>query len=466
MKRTLVKRLSLSYILIAVISVLLISILTNIFLQKQFKNYCIQVHESKSEDIVAAIDNVYTPEEKWNKNIIENVGVNALNSGLIVTVKDSLGNIVWDANSYNGGQCSDIISHMSENMQKLNHNWSGGFTKKEYPLYHSAKQIGTVEIGYYGPVYFSDNDLMFLSTLNKIFISVGIFSLCLALILGLLIARGISKPILRVIDKAGLISEGNYENIEEQSNIVEINKLISSINNLSKNLNKQEKLRKRLTGDVAHELRTPLATLQSHLEAIIDGVWQPTIDRIKSCHEEIMRLNRMVMDLERLAKFESENLVLNKTEFDLGEVINNIIKNFENQFTIKNVTLKFLYRYEIIYADKDKISQVIINLISNSLKYTEQGGRVEVTINDIKNNDISNNIQIKVSDNGIGISEEDLPYIFERFYRADKSRNRLTGGSGIGLTITKAIIEAHRGSINAKGKKDKGTEFIVSIPKK
>jgi len=461
MKQTLVKKLSLSYILIAVISVLLISILTNMFLQKKFKEYCIQVHENKSKEIVTAINSLYVPEGKWNKAVIENVGVNALNNGLIITVKDALGKVIWDANSYNGGQCSDIIAHMSKNMQELNNNFQGGFTKKEYALNYNSKQVGVVEIGYYGPVYFSDNDLMFLSTLNKIFISVGIFSLCLALMLGLLIARGISKPILRVIGKAESISEGNYERIEEQSNIVEINKLVLSINNLSENLNNQEILRKRLTGDVAHELRTPLATLQSHLEAIIDGVWQPTIDRIKSCHEEIMRLNRMVRDLEKLAKYESDNLAVNKTEFDLGEVINNIVRNFETEFTIKDVKLKFLYRSEKIYADKDKISQVIINLLSNGLKYTDVGGVVEVNVDEL-----DTYIVIKIKDNGIGISEEDLPHIFERFYRADKSRNRLTGGAGIGLTITKAIIDAHKGSINVKSIKGKGSEVEVMIPKR
>jgi len=169
----------------------------------------------------------------------------------------------------------------------------------------------------------------------------------------------------------------------------------------------------------------------------------------------------MVKDLEKLAKYESDNLAINKTEFDLGEVINIIVRNFETEFALKNVKLKFLYRSEKIYGDRDKISQVIINLISNGLKYTDEGGVVEINVDEL-----DTYIVIKIKDNGIGMSEEDLPHIFERFYRADKSRNRLTGGAGIGLTITKAIIDAHKGKIKVDSIKGKGTEFEVLIPKK
>lgn len=275
-------------------------------------------------------------------------------------------------------------------------------------------------------------------------------------------AKRLSTPITRVINTAQMISKGYFgDRATEKSTTTEISQLTTTINDLADTLEKQGILRKRLTADVAHELRTPLATLQSHMEAMIDGIWKPETERLKSCHEEIMRISRMVGDLEKLARYESENLILNKSEFDLSELIQHIIKNFESDFLNKNIEINFYGEEEVIVADRDKISQVIVNLVSNALKYTSSGGSVEVSVKGAE--DIT---EVCVKDNGPGIPSEDLPYIFERFYRADKSRNRMTGGSGIGLTITKAIVEAHKGKIAVQSVKDEGSEFVVSLPKK
>jgi two-component system, OmpR family, sensor histidine kinase BaeS len=153
-------------------------------------------------------------------------------------------------------------------------------------------------------------------------------------------------------------------------------------------------------------------------------------------------------------------LILQKTEFDVSELIQHILQNFEKDFLNKQIDVSFCGKQEMIAADRDKVSQVLVNLFSNALKYTSEGGKVEVSIKGAEDS-----TEISVKDNGQGIPEEDLPFIFERFYRADKSRNRLTGGAGIGLTITKAIVEAHKGNISVKSKLKEGTEFIVSIPK-
>lgn len=179
-----------------------------------------------------------------------------------------------------------------------------------------------------------------------------------------------------------------------------------------------------------------------------------------SCHEEILRISRMVGDLEKLAKFEGENLLLHKTTFDVSLLITNILTNFAADFKNKGIEINFYGAEEPIHADKDKISQVIINLISNALKYTPKGGSVELRVKSV-----DNMTQLTIKDSGAGIPDEDLPYIFERFYRADKSRNRLTGGSGIGLTIVEAIVGAHKGKVSVTTQLNKGTEFTVLLPK-
>lgn len=458
-KYSLRTKLSLSYIVVALISVFILSILTNVFLQRQFREYVKQNQEQKNKEVVSSISKQYRKNGSWNMSMIESIGVSALEYGMIIKVTDLSGKTLWDAKVHNNGMCRRIIEHMSQNMNSHYPNMKGEYIEKPYSVNYNMARVGTVEIGSYGPFYLSDNDLAFINTLNKMLFIVGLFSLLFALILGTIMAKRLSSPISRVITTAKLISRGFFsDRISEKSSTSEITQLTDTINDLADTLEKQETLRKRLTGDVAHELRTPLATLQSHLEAMIDGIWEPEKDRLIGCHEEIVRISKMVGDLEKLAKYEGENLILNKTRFNLTDTVQHIIHNFENEFINKGLDIDFSAEEQYIIADKDKLSQVIINLISNALKYTPSGGRVEVKVKQVECH-----TQLTVKDNGPGIPSEDLPYIFERFYRADKSRNRLTGGSGIGLTISKAIVEAHKGKIKVISSIGVGTEFIVYL---
>jgi two-component system sensor histidine kinase BaeS len=461
MKYSLRTKLSLSYVSVTLICVFLIMVLTNLLLEKHFSEYIIENQERKNKEIASLISQQYKSEGKWNTDAIQNICINALGQGMIIKVVDSAEKVIWDARLHNNVQCEQMIAHMAENMSSRYPNWKGGYVENEYPVTGRLSTVGRVEIGYYGPYYFTDSDLAFISTINRLLLSVGVFSLILSLVIGAVMARRLSTPISRVISTAEMISKGYFsDRTSEQSSTKEISQLTETINNLAETLETQEILRKRLTADVAHELRTPLATLQSHMEAMIDGIWKPDTERLKSCHEEIVRINRMVGDLEKLAKYESENLILNKTSFNLSELIQSIIKNFQSDFMKKEIDVSFIGEEEPVMADRDKMSQVIVNLFSNALKFTQPGGRVEVRVKGTA--DIT---EISIKDNGRGIPADDLPHIFERFYRADKSRNRLSGGAGIGLTITKAIVEAHKGKIQVQSKVDEGTEFIISLPR-
>lgn len=461
MKYSLRTKLSISYILLAILIVLLISVLSNLFLEKYFTDYVSRNQKQKNKEVVTSISQQYKVSGEWNDDMIETIGVSALENGLIIKIKDKSGNMIWDATVHNNGMCQRIIQQMAENMHSRYPYMEGNYREEPYPIYYNLSRIGTVEIGSYGPFYLTDNDLAFINTLNKLLVGVGVLSLIIALVLGAIMAKRLSSPISRVINTARLISKGYFsDRVHEKSNTNEICLLNTTINDLAETLEGQEELRKRLTADVAHELRTPLATLQSHMEAMIDGIWKADTERLKSCHEEIVRLNKMVGDIEKLAKFESDNLVLSKDNVNISELVKRIIHNFEPDFKNREIALTFQGKNVKVLADRDKVSQVIINLISNALKYTQKGGDVKVSVNE--NDKLA---WISVKDNGAGIPEADLPHIFERFYRADKSRNRLTGGSGIGLTIAKAIVKAHNGNIEVKSKVNEGTEFIISLPK-
>lgn len=461
MKVSLRTKLALSHVATALICVALISCFSNILLEKHFQNYIKSNQDKRNKEIVSLFANAYQHNEHWDAESIQDIGVYALEQGMIVEVKDQSGSNVWDATSYNNGWCNQMISHIIKNMYSRYPNWEGKQIKISYPVFYKGRQVGSIDIGYYGPFYFNDNDLAFISALNSIFISVGIVSLILAFLFGSIISKRITTPITRVISTAQMIAKGCFSDRSyEQTSTKEISQLTDTINDLASTLETQEKLRKRMTGDVAHELRTPVATLQSHLEAMLDGIWEPSSDRLTSCHEETMRINRMIGGLEELARYESDNLLLNKEEFCICELLKRILHNFENEFLQKNIKIQIQCEHKKLFGDRDKISQVLVNLISNALKYSDNGSQVAVTVAEDKGN-----TRITVSDTGIGISEEDLPYVFERFYRADKSRNRMTGGSGIGLTIAKAIIDAHKGKITVKSIINKGTTFTITLPK-
>lgn len=461
MQVTLRTKLSLSYITVALLLVALITLMTNVFLERQFRDYIIKEQEARNLDIVDLVSQQYDAGENvWRNEVIENIGINALEQGLIIKVSDADGNTLWDATIHNNGLCVQMINHMSENMISRYPDFNGSYTVRDYPITKDAAVVGNVAIGYFGPFFFNDNDLAFINTLNRLLGIVAVFSLLLALITGALTAKRLSTPIAKAVAAAREIGKGHYDSrIDDLSNTTEIDALTATINDLAEGLGRQEKLRRRLTADVAHELRTPLATLQSSLEAMIDGIWEADKLRLNSCHEEILRINRMVGDLEKLTRYESENLILNKESFDLSELVQHLMKSFESEFLGKKVALHFHGEACPILADSDKISQVVVNLLSNALKYTPSGGKVEIAVTHNQNQGV-----VTVRDNGMGISPEDLPHIFERFYRADKSRSRGTGGAGVGLAIVKTIIDAHRGEIQAASVLNEGTEFVISLP--
>ncbi len=198
---------------------------------------------------------------------------------------------------------------------------------------------------------------------------------------------------------------------------------------------------------------------------MIDGIWEPTEERLISVNEEVIRISHLVDELKNLAKYDSDKNKLNISEVDLEQLIKNIIYNNESFALEKNIKIEYNLEKIKAHIDKEKISQVIVNLISNAIRYTncncERLGKIIIRLYKEENL-----IKISVKDNGIGIPKKSLDYIFERFYRVDKSRCRNTGGTGVGLTICKSIIDLHNGNIEVKSEVNKGSEFIVSIPYK
>lgn len=450
--RTLNKRMFLSFMIISFAIIFSISFTFRYFIEKSFNSYIESCNVERMDEIARSLSYAYS-NGTWNKSFIEEVALKALDDGLIVSIHDNKNNLIWSTHEEHRGRCESMMKNAFSN--KLN----DGMIRSSLNITKNGEKIGSVHISHYG-TYYRDVDTTYYDTLNKVLIIITIMATILSLIISLILSKSINKPIYKVIDTVKLLGKGKYkERVYNSSSIVEIQDMIESINIMAKRLDSQDAMRKRLTKDIAHELRTPITIILGQLEAIKDGIWEPTEERLNGIYEEIQRIDRLANSLNSLSKIEEENGTLHKEKIEISEIIENIFINFEKELHNKNIDGQLHLSKCEIEVDKDKISGAIINLISNALRYTENGGSIN-----IKTFVKEDYLFIEVEDTGIGIAKEDIPYVFERFYRTDESRARVTGGAGIGLSITLAIVEAHNGTVYVKSELGKGSKFIIELP--
>jgi signal transduction histidine kinase len=220
-------------------------------------------------------------------------------------------------------------------------------------------------------------------------------------------------------------------------------------------------LRSHMVSDVAHEIRTPLTNIRGYVEGLRDGTLDPDEHTLGIIHDETLTLGRLVDELQDLALAEAGQLRLAKTAVEVATLIEHATDAVKPASTAKNLQLKSIVPNAIpmLTIDPARIGQVLANLLNNAIAHTPPGGEITVTAQAQRHV-----VAISVADTGTGISADDLPFVFERFYRADRSRTRASGGSGLGLTITKRIVEAHGGTITAKSEPGKGSTFTFTLP--
>ncbi|WP_210365257.1 ATP-binding protein [Bacillus sp. REN3] len=324
-----------------------------------------------------------------------------------------------------------------------------------------GKPVAKLKVYY--PKGFIDSEYIFLQKIKKYLVSAVVVTVLLALFFSMLFSKRLTaglKSLAGAVEELASHKRGVRVPLDHLS--LEMKLLGIAFNDLAMSLEKEERLRKEFTGDLAHELRTPLATLRSQIEAFQDGIWEPTPERLKQSHNELMRLVRLVNELEKLLAAENPQIRLDKMNLEAGEMLRAMQELLIPAFSQKEVALKVLLPEKSIWfqGDRDKVVQILTNIINNALKYTPEDG--EVTISTVDDGTLAG---FRVEDKGMGISSEDLPLIFERFYRGDKSRARKTGGVGIGLSIVKALIEAQKGKITVESELGKGSTFTILFPK-
>ena len=296
----------------------------------------------------------------------------------------------------------------------------------------------------------------------------GIASLIVAIIVSIIVSRQVVAPIKAMMKASRYIANGHYDKRvfvkgnPEKGELDELEQLAVTFNQMAATIERSENKRRQLIGDVAHELRTPLTNIKGSLEGLIDGVIPPTTESFHKIYREADRLQRIVADLQELSRVEAGAFELDIQPLSVEVLISDIRVHFEQQYKEKavNLTTKIADHIPKVLADRDRIAQVFINLVGNALQYTSPGGTVTIQVTALQDK-----VQFSIIDTGIGIAPEHLPMLFTRFYRVDKSRSRASGGSGIGLTIAKHLVEAHHGKIRAESEgTGKGSTFIFTIP--
>lgn len=321
--------------------------------------------------------------------------------------------------------------------------------------------VGEVRMWVYGSdLLLSQADQEFRIQSYQAMILAAVLSVILASCIGFLFARGLVHPINRITSTAAAIKEGDLSarvNLEGKDEIAEMGNTFDA---MAESIESNQQLERRLTMDVAHELRTPLMAIQSTVEAIIDGVFKPDAERLSTINSEVQRLSRLVDAILRLSRLESRSTPMNEEVLDVSELIGPLVMSHEAFASDAGLTLTFSGDEGVIVkGDRDMLRQATANLISNAVRYTPAPGTISVTV---KKGDIMASIAVR--DTGIGLSAEERRMVFKRFWRAEESRQRQSGGLGVGLAVVKEIVDRHGGWVQVEGKKGEGSCFTIHVP--
>ncbi|MFS1515464.1 sensor histidine kinase [Bacillus sp. SCS-151] len=444
----------LMYLLVVSLSGVFITSFTIFFgVENQFADYLKKNRAERIEAIKKEVLQQYDETGKLTSEQLDNImHEHAMTENLYYKLYDTNGVLLIDTTAL-----QSMMGMMSGMHSSIDFS---DYRSASYQLIKGNKPIGNLTVFY--PEKLMGEDFIFLKSIKRNIILALLVTVVLSILFSLLFSNRLTLGFKKL--KNAILELRNHQwrtRMPIQELTDEMKPLGESFNQLAESLAKEELLRKQFTANFAHELRTPLATLRSHIEAFQDGIWVPDSKRLEQCHEELMRLVRLVNELETLIAAENPQIRLDKTKIEIEKLLSSIKNQFSPLFMKKGVDLKIESPAEPLWflGDRDKIIQILTNVVNNALQYTPQEKTVSIHIE--INHD---QIVFIVKDEGEGISEDDLPFLFERFYRGDKSRDRKTGGVGIGLSIVKALVEAHQGDIKITSQLNVGTTVEVQFP--
>ncbi|HET9967383.1 MAG TPA: ATP-binding protein, partial [Streptosporangiaceae bacterium] len=432
---TLGLRLALAFLGVALAAVALLAGLTAVFASADVSNLATQQRTDLARAVAFAAGVAYDKDDTWDYVDLSLVLDQAARTGVAVQIRDQAGHVIDHSGNF------AAVSGPQESP----------------PIMVHGQRVGTAVVRITGSGLAAADRGLKTALLRAIAGAAGLAAL-LALLTGLAVARRITRPVTRLIAATRAMASGDRAaRVGEIRTAGELRELAAAFDQMAGTLDRQEQIRRNLVADVAHELRTPIAILQAGHEALLDGVAEPTPAELGSLRDEVLRLARMVGDLQTLAAADAAALNLTRKPVDLAELAGAAADSLGRRFEAAGLELHRQLDAAPVLADPRWLHQVITNLLTNALKFTPPGGQVTI-ITGVAGADAV----LRVTDTGQGIPAEDLPRIFDRFFRGQQAAQ--ISGSGIGLAIAAELAEAHGGRLAAASEVGHGTQLTLSLP--
>lgn len=441
-------KLTAAFLLVALVGVGLVALLANQVATAEFRHYMVQGQLTEAREVAEQLADYYAEQGDW--------------TGATEIMGQGRGQGRGDGRG--GGQLfladadGRIVAGASSN--ELGRRLDQDLLASGLAIEIDGEVVGTLVVSNSWTGALGHIELEYLQQVNQALVWGGVSAVAVALILGTFLAWRITTPVRKLTHAAENVAAGDLSGRVEIQSGDEIGQLALAFNRMADNLAQADELRRRMTADIAHELRTPLSIIRGQVEAIQDGIFPPDAEHLAPIHDETMLLNRLVEDLRTLALAEAGQLPLQRTEVDPAALVERVVAKFHPLTVAKSVTLEVDAPPELALAlmDSQRIEQVLTNLLANAIRHTPAGGTVSVSARS------DQDLVVEVSDTGPGIAPADLPHVFDRFWRGDKSRARDRGGAGLGLAIARQLVEAHSGRIWVESEPNAGSTFGFALP--
>lgn len=448
LRRTLWFKLTLAFLVVALVGVGLVAVLANRVTAAELRLYMIRGQLINAQAVVDQLVEYYALQGDWSgaAEILgegHGQGRGGGRGGGQLYLADTDGKIVAGASSDELGRELDQTT-----------------LESGIPIEVAEITVGTLVVSNAWTGALGQIEEEYLDQVNSALLWGGLGAVAAALALGALIAWRIMAPVQELTRAAERVAAGDLSGRVAVQTADEIGRLAQTFNQMADSLARADELRRRMTADIAHELRTPLSIIRGQIEAIQDGIFPPNAEHLDPIHQETLLLNRLVEDLRTLALAEAGQLPLQKTEADLNALLERIVAKFAPLAAEKEIRLQVdgTGSADKILIDVHRIEQVLTNLLANALRHTPRAGRIVLQLRS------GEEVVVEVADSGPGIAPADLPHIFDRFWRGDRSRARDRGGAGLGLAIARQLVEAHGGRIWVESEPGNGSTFYFSLP--
>ncbi|MGL5978633.1 MAG: sensor histidine kinase [Erysipelotrichaceae bacterium] len=424
--------------------------------QQQFKTYAKNNRELQSLQVLHEVE-LNLAQDGINPDYLHTLGETLLADGIVLNLQYERGEALYRTACEVGSPC---MQHMEEQTQWLASQyptWNIGYYETSFVLVHEGTLL-EMTLGYSSAYRLNKFDVTYLNRMQVLFLFLAMLCIGLVFIVAHVVTKQVGKPLERLQANIKLLTQRDYhEPIAIQSKSQELHDLEVGLSQLQLRLLQQQNFQERALRDLSHELRTPLTITQAQLEAMQDGVLPITRERLQTCVDEMVHLQAMVAQLHDV--LEEKQHALQCSPCALDELVDGVCKGFAPQLQQEQLQLVQTCEPVMAFVDEGKIKQVIINVLSNAIKYAKPQTSIHVVLQQR-----NHSFRLQIQDEGIGISQADLPFVCEYLYRSDASRSRKQGGSGIGLAVVSSIVHAHQGTIQIESKEDVGTCVTLEFP--